>query len=597
MSTKEASPCLGSTSGPELRGVDSECVLYLKFGPAADDDIRRRIMHHVRRVLSSCGAQRSENLHDSRRKRRRRDDDYSADRYGNGHGSTDRKRKRSLSELEESDYEQTTAATAEVSGSDRSITFYSQSAGFDLDTVRDDDPDTDIAFEHGTQAVIGLTNDLMQALGNPCFNCSIPGHDLRNCPMPLDDDRVEANKEAFREKGSGHFSSRFYLVAEEKKRTDEMRKMFRPGQPLSQELREALDLRHDDDVPAYIMNMYRYGYPPAYLGQEPGQDPMLACPISEPDLPSTPDLHVFADANDYDRLHNKPETQDAANSDSARASNSNSGTDEDGAISEGEADTDKKSAGGASDKQDRVCCIPLVKYPGLDLGRFDFDSVDAPGRPLYTSTPNTRASSRRGMSYCDSYYHGGGHGMDTYRGGYYYDNYSDQTPARYMSNSAYDDDWGRMLNGYYQTSHSGYTGANGYSTPSRANGTMYAPEDTQESRGYYYNDSYAEGQDMYPPPLLPSTSSPARQTAKQSPANFKRDHGSKAESAATEAPFSLPTSLPKAPAQEENEAANLSPAPANAQRDTIPSALANVDNNDDSDGELEDGECDMEVSE
>ncbi|PIA19128.1 hypothetical protein COEREDRAFT_5657 [Coemansia reversa NRRL 1564] len=594
MSTKEAKCCPDSRSGVELRDVDSECVLYLRFGPAADDDIRRRIMHYVRRVLSSSGSQGSESLHDLRRKRRRGGDDYSTDRYGNGNTLTDRKRKRSFSELEESDYEQTTATeAAEVPDLNRSITFYSQNAGFDIDTVRDDASNTDIAFEHGTQAVIGLNNELTQALGNPCFNCSIPGHELRNCPMPLDDNRVEANKAAFREKGSGQFSSRFYLVAEEKKRTDEMRNMFRPGQPLSQELCEALDLRCDDDVPAYIMNMYRYGYPPAYLGQEPGQDPMQAHPVSESRLPTTPDLHVFADAHDYDRVHHKPKDQDARNPDSTTGSvnnNSSSGTDEDGAISEEELDMDKKSLDRESDGQNRVCCVPLVKYPGLDLSKFDFSSVNSPGCPLYTHAPSTRANLHREMPYYDSYYHSGGHGMDKYREGHFYDRYSDQPSARYLSTAAYDD-WGRMLNGYCQSAGSGYTEDNEYSTSSRVNSTTYASENTRKLRNHYHGGTY-EGQDMPPS----STSAQSHQVTRQLPPDYKRDDGSITEAATTEAPFSFSSGLSEVPIQGENKANSLLPTPADAQRDTMPPPSVNVDSNDDN-GELEDGECDMEVSE
>ncbi|KAJ2084426.1 hypothetical protein H4R24_000056 [Coemansia sp. RSA 988] len=595
MSTKEANSFIDSTSGPVLQGVDSECVLYLKFGPAADDDIRRRIMYHVRRVLSSCDTQRPESVSNSRCKRRRRDNGHLADRYSNVYGLTDRKRKRSLSEVEESDHERaaaTATTAAEVPSADRSITFYSQSAGFDLDTVRDDYSDTDIVFEHGTQAVIGLTNELMQALGNPCFNCSIPGHELHDCPMPLDEDRVQANKEAFREKGSGHFSGRFYLVAEEKKRTDEMRKMFRPGQPLSQELREALDLRHEDDVPAYIINMYRYGYPPAYLGREPGQDPMHAHPISEPCLPPTPDLHVFADASDYDRVHSKPEIQDSANSDSASVKSTNSGSDEDGAISDGELDTDKKSIDSTSDRQDRICCVPLVKYPGLDLSKFDFDSAETPGQPLYTSTPNARANLHREMPYYDSHYYNGGYATDTYRYGHHYNDYSNQTPSRHLSNSAYDDDWRRSINGYYQATHSGHKGANEYFSPLRANDTTYASESTHESKKYYSNGGY-EGQDVLP---LPSTYPYSYQVSKQLPADFRRDNQSIAEGATTEGPSPPTAGFSEVPVEEVNAIAKLSPTPVDLQRDDIPPALANVDNNGNEDSDLEDGECDMEVS-
>ncbi|KAJ2843169.1 hypothetical protein J3B02_005352, partial [Coemansia erecta] len=136
--------------------------------------------------------------------------------------------------------------------------------------------------------VVGMEREAL--LGNLCFNCSLPGHEIRDCPMPPDKERIEANRNTFNDKGSGQFNSRLYLCFEEEKHMEDMRRKYMPGQRLSQQLSEALGLEHENDIPEYIERMYHFGYPPAYLGISEGQDPLAARLESVSKPPPTPSL-------------------------------------------------------------------------------------------------------------------------------------------------------------------------------------------------------------------------------------------------------------------------------------------------------------------
>ncbi|KAJ2892440.1 hypothetical protein GGI21_005610 [Coemansia aciculifera] len=257
------------------------------------------------------------------------------------------------------------------------------------------------------------------------------GHELRNCPKPLDRETIEANLSAFKGRKQGQFNSRLYLVVEEEKRANEMRQRIRPGQPLSQELREALGLERDDDVPEYVQSIYHHGYPPAYLGSTPHQDPLLT--RDEAAIhpgPSTPMLEVFSEDVDY---AGEPEAdiedpsasvaiKDAASGDEEGALSES----EEGALSEGEVDDEldeQSTESKAIEKSD--CNIPLVVYPGLDLAEFDFTSKSRPGKPLRRYTPR----------------------QSRYR---YYD--ESQTSYYQSEPNSYDEPFEDMLDGYYRSS-------------------------------------------------------------------------------------------------------------------------------------------------
>ncbi|KAJ1965005.1 hypothetical protein GGI12_001065 [Dipsacomyces acuminosporus] len=295
-------------------------------------------------------------------------------------------------------------------------------------------------------------------MGNLCFNCSMPGHELRDCPMPLDRDTIEANRQVFKDKGSGQFSGRFYLAVEDEKHADRMCKKFKPGQELSEELMLALGLVHgENEIPEYIESMYYNGYPPAYLGMEEGQDPMTARGPQLDLAPPTPDLKVYDNAEEYDSNTGAGDSTNVIDGDSniamanshQNAEELDGNTDEEGAISETEEPAPKP-----------VRSVPLVKYPGLDLAAFDFNSLDRPGKPLQLRTPRRRAYDGANGSYNSHHNdYGSDYYSDRYRSRddrYYYDNgsargYPRSAPSTHRSRYANGDGWTGMLDGYYRS--------------------------------------------------------------------------------------------------------------------------------------------------
>ncbi|KAJ1740037.1 hypothetical protein LPJ79_004496 [Coemansia sp. RSA 1821] len=455
-----ATGTFGGTGEVRLAGLDSDMLLSLRFGPKVNESSQRRIIHFVRRVLYP-EEYTVDNSYEMRRKRRRRDGRYASDYYSDSAPEDALDRKRKARRVEPS-HDRPHANTKSRDSSPervamiRTVTFYSDAAGFDLDSTQCDTQDT-IRFEHGTKAIVGLTSDQAQELGNPCFNCSMPGHEVRDCPMPQDQDRIQANRDAFKEKGSGQFSSRLYLEVENEKRIQAMREMFRPGQPLSHELREALELQHDDDIPEYIDRMYIHGYPPAYIGSNSDQDPLHARKLPA-SIPSTPTLHIYSDAKDYDTVHeHNISTADSSSIQQPGDDGNNSKSDEEGAISDEEGAIDdpevSSKQNGTQDSQ-LACKIPLVTYPGLDLRKFDFDSDDRPGRPFHVHTPFAY------REFMDSYYaaNSGDYSYSPgYRGDYYsggrqrirreYDYYQ-RSPIRHSSAGRNGESWDGMLENY-----------------------------------------------------------------------------------------------------------------------------------------------------
>ncbi|KAJ2492884.1 hypothetical protein IWW37_001056 [Coemansia sp. RSA 2050] len=369
--------------------------------------------------------------------RRRRDDIYD-DNYHEDASTRYTSRRRSASE-------DGNAAVPVAVGTGSVLVIYDQAAGFDLDTTNGPDMDNGPRYERGTNSVLGVSSDAAQALGNPCFNCSMPGHELRSCPLPLDRDTIEANRSVFKEKGQGQFNSRLYLVAEEEKRAEELRKRIRPGQPLSQELREALGLERDDDVPEYVQSIYYHGYPPAYIGSAPDQDPLLTRDLSTTLAPATPMLVVYNGDDDYVDEPSAdvevPDTSAVTNNSPDVFEADDQGSDEEGALSEGEVDSELGIQSFKAEESRRI--FPLVSYPGLDLAEFDFTSTTCPGKPLRSDTP------RRSRSHgeCEHRYY------EETQNGYYRDyDFAPQT-----TQNTYADPFAGMLDGYcrssQQTSH------------------------------------------------------------------------------------------------------------------------------------------------
>ncbi|ORX68145.1 hypothetical protein DL89DRAFT_294084 [Linderina pennispora] len=489
-------PDAGSASACKLcetKAVDPNFLLFVQFGSALSASKRQKIEQYINAVIYP-------RQQPSSRKRSRYDYDYDYSydsEYSDYSNYNRRKRQRTAN-----GYRQ----IAQSNGSS-TLVVYDQNAGFTLDTTTDV-LDTPLDYTHGVTSVLGASAG---GLGNPCFNCSIPGHELRDCPWPLDNDRIEASRLEFKDKkGIGAFDSRLYLAVEEGRRLDGMRQRFRPGQ-MSERLREALGLG-EDEVASFVVSMRYAGYPPAYLGSFEGQDPMEARPREVP--PPTPALKVYDGIED----HSSELDQAAAIKLHDPDHNSATGGGEKDVITDDEEEgaiSDDEEEGAIDDADDRTQPsvpqpprnIPLVHYQGLDLSMLDFDHMGKPKPQRQSQMP-------------DYYNHN--------NAGYQYG----------------EDDWSGMLNSYYRQAD------------------IYNPQPLQ-----YWQQPMPYGQPIAQPPPPPADLPPP-----PPPPVDPRDQPGISRLASEEHPL---TGIPTRDRATQNQQSTTEQAP--------------------SDGELEDGECDMDT--
>ena len=118
-----------------------------------------------------------------------------------------------------------------------------------------------------------------------CFNCGGQDHGVHTCPMKLDGERIRRSREQYQEQmaeafgyndtaqansyGSGSEpASRYHEDSYQSSLNDkivieERFRRFQPGN-IGYELRQALGLQ-DNQLPIYVYNMRRCGYPPGWL--------------------------------------------------------------------------------------------------------------------------------------------------------------------------------------------------------------------------------------------------------------------------------------------------------------------------------------------
>ncbi|CAF3862718.1 unnamed protein product [Adineta steineri] len=119
-----------------------------------------------------------------------------------------------------------------------------------------------------------------------CFNCGAQDHGVQGCPMKLDSERIRRSREQYQEQMADAFgyndlsqinsgygnsnepASRYHEDSYQSSLNDqviieERFRRFAPG-CVGYELRQALGLR-DNQIPMYIYNMRRCGYPPGWL--------------------------------------------------------------------------------------------------------------------------------------------------------------------------------------------------------------------------------------------------------------------------------------------------------------------------------------------
>lgn len=97
-----------------------------------------------------------------------------------------------------------------------------------------------------------------------CFNCLSINHGVRECPVRIDQDRIEFHKKIFNTQSQQAqdqaqlFSNRYTSELDSK-----ANRGFVPGK-ISEKLKEALGCR-PNQLPPFVYIMRQYGYPQAWL--------------------------------------------------------------------------------------------------------------------------------------------------------------------------------------------------------------------------------------------------------------------------------------------------------------------------------------------
>ncbi|KAJ1660839.1 Zinc finger CCHC domain-containing protein 8 [Dispira simplex] len=173
-----------------------------------------------------------------------------------------------------------------------------------------------------------------------CFNCLAPDHELNDCPLPWDSDRIDHNRDLHRKHAVVSAKDLRYYVSSEESSQQRRLGEFRPGE-LSGALREALGFNLVESpqsevtsasekfsvgnttvIPEYVERMYWFGYPPGYISTEPNRDPLYAAKTYV--RPFSP-LVIYGD-DDIDVEQNTPKDTkadgDKVQSDQPRSSSS-----------------------------------------------------------------------------------------------------------------------------------------------------------------------------------------------------------------------------------------------------------------------------------
>ncbi|KAJ1985063.1 hypothetical protein H4R34_000240 [Dimargaris verticillata] len=179
---------------------------------------------------------------------------------------------------------------------------------------------------------------------NICFNCGSPDHVISKCPVPRNNERIERNVALFRAHQPETYSGRrYYIDFEALERRESRLTTLVPG-TLSKPLREALGLISEgtevipgvtNGTPEFVKRMERFGYPPSYIGTTPDQDPLLPAKNYQPSF--TP-LKMYTGAE----------------------------------LTATDPPTPPKEPATPTTPTTHY---PLVSYPGLDSGQFDFTTT------------------------------------------------------------------------------------------------------------------------------------------------------------------------------------------------------------------------------
>ncbi|KAJ7994278.1 hypothetical protein DPEC_G00264230 [Dallia pectoralis] len=103
-----------------------------------------------------------------------------------------------------------------------------------------------------------------------CFNCGLDGHQLRDCPAPKDNARINEKRKEFSHGNQGNLSNQRYHAEE----VEERFAKYKPG-IMSGELLSALGV-DVNALPPHIYRMRELGYPPGWLKEAEMENSGLA---------------------------------------------------------------------------------------------------------------------------------------------------------------------------------------------------------------------------------------------------------------------------------------------------------------------------------
>jgi zinc finger CCHC domain-containing protein 8 len=133
---------------------------------------------------------------------------------------------------------------------------------------------TQAIYERHVQEILGeaIPDDDESEDSRRCFNCGSPDHNVSSCPEPFNRQLVALSRQMynfFKGESTTEFL-RIHELAEWQRQRAEWLETFEPGRIRGSLLREALNLRDEDEgqYVEWLANIANWGYPRGWLGRE-----------------------------------------------------------------------------------------------------------------------------------------------------------------------------------------------------------------------------------------------------------------------------------------------------------------------------------------